>query len=293
MNNRENSSQEKAETPLSLAWKEFRKNKLAVLGLVVVILVALSAIFAPVITPYDPAQTNILKTEEPPSAEHWLGTDKVGRDIYTRLIYGGRVSIMVGLISMIISVSIGTVMGLLAGYFGGLVDTIIARLIDIFRSIPFLIIAITIASIWGPGLYRLMVIIGVLSWTGVARLVRGKVFSLREREFIEAARASGGNDLWIMFKHLLPNSMAPIIVNATLRVAYSIISEAGLTFLGLGVQPPTASWGSMLKSAQSIHVLGTMPWYWIPPGVMVLITVMGINFVGDGLRDSLDPRQYE
>ncbi len=293
MNNRNNNNQEKAETPLSLAWREFKKNKLAVLGLVIVILVALSAIFAPVITPYDPAQTNILKTEEPPSAEHWLGTDKVGRDIYTRLIYGGRVSIMVGLISMIISVSIGTVMGLLAGYFGGLVDTIIARLIDIFRSIPFLIIAITIASIWGPGLYRLMVIIGVLSWTGVARLVRGKVFSLREREFIQAARASGGNDLWIMFKHLLPNSMAPIIVNATLRVAYSIISEAGLTFLGLGVQPPTASWGSMLKSAQSIHVLGSMPWYWIPPGVMVLITVMGINFVGDGLRDSLDPRQYE
>lgn len=293
MNNRKNDAQKKAETPLSLAWREFKKNKLAVLGLIIVILVALSAIFAPVITPYDPAQTNILKTEEPPSSEHWLGTDKVGRDIYTRLIYGGRVSIMVGLISMIISVSIGTVMGLLAGYFGGLVDTIIARLIDIFRSIPFLIIAITIASIWGPGLYRLMVIIGVLSWTGVARLVRGKVFSLREREFIEAARASGGNDLWIMFKHLLPNSMAPIIVNATLRVAYSIISEAGLTFLGLGVQPPTASWGSMLKSAQSIHVLGTMPWYWIPPGVMVLITVMGINFVGDGLRDSLDPRQYE
>ena len=293
MSNRKNDAQKKAETPLSLAWREFKKNKLAVLGLIIVILVALSAIFAPVITPYDPAQTNILKTEEPPSSEHWLGTDKVGRDIYTRLIYGGRVSIMVGLISMIISVSIGTVMGLLAGYFGGLVDTIIARLIDIFRSIPFLIIAITIASIWGPGLYRLMVIIGVLSWTGVARLVRGKVFSLREREFIEAARASGGNDLWIMFKHLLPNSMAPIIVNATLRVAYSIISEAGLTFLGLGVQPPTASWGSMLKSAQSIHVLGTMPWYWIPPGVMVLITVMGINFVGDGLRDSLDPRQYE
>ena len=293
MNNRKNNKQKEVETPLSLAWKQFKKNKLAVFGLIIVILVALSAIFAPVITPYDPAQTNVLKTEEPPSSEHWLGTDKVGRDIFTRLIYGGRVSIMVGLISMVISVSIGTVMGLLAGYFGGLVDTIIARLIDIFRSIPFLIIAITIASIWGPGLYKLMVIIGILSWTGVARLVRGKVFSLREREFIQAARASGGNDLWIMFKHLLPNSMAPIIVNATLRVAYSIISEAGLTFLGLGVQPPTASWGSMLKAAQSIHVLGSMPWYWIPPGVMVLITVMGINFVGDGLRDGLDPRQYE
>jgi len=293
MARKENNSQTEVETPLSLAWKQFKKNKLAVLGLVIVILVAISALFAPIITPHDPAQTNILKTEQPPSAEHWLGTDKVGRDIFTRLIYGGRVSIMVGIISMVISVSIGTVMGLLAGYFGGLVDTIIARLIDIFRSIPFLIIAITIASIWGPGLYKLMIIIGVLSWTGVARLVRGKVFSLREREFIEAAEASGGNDIWIMFKHLLPNSMAPIIVNATLRVAYSIISEAGLTFLGLGVQPPTASWGSMLKSAQSIHVLGTMPWYWIPPGIMVLITVMGINFVGDGLRDSLDPRQYE
>ena len=293
MARKENNSQTEVETPLSLAWKQFKKNKLAVLGLVIVILVAISALFAPIITPHDPAQTNVLKTEQPPSAEHWLGTDKVGRDIFTRLIYGGRVSIMVGIISMVISVSIGTVMGLLAGYFGGLVDTIIARLIDIFRSIPFLIIAITIASIWGPGLYKLMIIIGVLSWTGVARLVRGKVFSLREREFIEAAEASGGNDIWIMFKHLLPNSMAPIIVNATLRVAYSIISEAGLTFLGLGVQPPTASWGSMLKSAQSIHVLGTMPWYWIPPGIMVLITVMGINFVGDGLRDSLDPRQYE
>src|SRR6056297_235539 len=280
----------KAESPWSMAWRHFKKNKMALFGLFLLTIIVLSAIFAPLLAPHDPNKTNILQAKQAPSSEFPLGTDRVGRDILSRVLYGGRVSISVGVVAMSISVTLGTLIGLMAGYFGGWVDTILSRIIDVFRSIPFLVMAITIGAIWGPGLYKLMVIIGVLSWTGVARLVRGRVLTLREREFIHASRALGSSDLRIMIKHLFPNALAPIIVNATLRVAYSILSEAGLSYLGLGIMPPTASWGSMLNAAKSVSVLESMPWFWLPPGIMIILTVLSINFVGDGLRDALDPK---
>jgi len=278
------------ESPWQVAWRHFKKNKLGMAGLIVLIIIALMAIFAPQLSPNSPFSTNILQANQPPGGDFPLGTDRVGRCILSRMLHGARVSILVGLISMSISVFIGTTLGLIAGYFGGLTDTLISRLIDIVRSVPFLIMAIIIASIWGPGLYRLMVLIGVLSWTGVARLVRGEVLALREREFIHASRASGANDSRIMFKHLLPNTFAPIIVNATLAVAAAILSEAALSFLGLGIQPPMPSWGNMLNEARNLVILESRPWFWMPPGFMIIITVLSINFMGDGLRGALDPK---
>ncbi|MFW6409463.1 MAG: oligopeptide ABC transporter permease [Halanaerobiales bacterium] len=285
-----NNKEIKAESPWAIAWRHFKKNKLAMAGLFIMIIVVLSAVFAPQLAPHDPYKTNILDSKEAPNDSYPLGTDRVGRDVLSRLLYGGRISLTVGLVAMVISVTLGTLMGLIAGYFGGWVDTLITRLIDVFMSIPFLIMAITIGSIWGPGLYKLMVIIGILSWTGIARIVRSNILSLRERDFIHASRALGGSDFRIMIKHLFPNTVAPIIVNATLRVAYSILSEAGLSYLGLGVQPPIPSWGSMLEAARSVSILEAMPWFWLPPGTMIVITVLSINFIGDGLRDALDPK---
>jgi len=280
----------KIESPWQVAWRQFKKNKLGMMGLFILIIIALVAIFAPQLAPNSPYSTNILQANQAPGGDFPLGTDRVGRCIMSRMLYGARVSITVGLVSMSISVFIGTTLGLMAGYFGGLVDTLISRLIDIVRSVPFLILAIVIASIWGPGLYRLMAIIGILSWTGVARLVRGEVLALREREFIHASRASGADDSRIMFKHLLPNTFAPIIVNATLAVAAAILSEAGLSYLGLGIQPPMPSWGNMLNEARNLVILESRPWFWMPPGFMIIITVLSINFMGDGLRDALDPK---
>ncbi|MEC9488695.1 MAG: oligopeptide ABC transporter permease [Halanaerobium sp.] len=281
------------ESPWRVAWKRFKKNKLALLGLFIILIMALMAIFAPWISPYDPNETDILNTKEPPSGEHWLGTDRIGRDLFSRLIYAGRISLTVGLVSMSISVLIGTILGLLAGFYGGWIDSLISRLVDIFLSIPFLILAVTVISVFGPSLYNIMVVIGVISWPGLCRLVRGQILSLREREFIEAARALGSSDRRIMYRHLLSNTFAPIIVSATLRVASAILLEAGMSFLGLGVQPPKTSWGAMLQTANNVVVLKNMPWFWIPPGIMIMLAVLSINFVGDGLRDALDPKLKE
>ena len=280
----------KIESPWYVAWKRFKRDKLGMFGLGLIIIVALLAIFAPFIAPNDPYSTNILHSNEAPSSDFWLGTDRVGRCIFSRMVYGGRISLTVGLISMGISTTLGSVMGLIAGFFGGLVDTLVMRIVDIIRSVPFLILAITIVSVFGPGLYKLMVVIGILAWTGIARIVRGKVLSLREREFIHASRAVGASKTRIMFKHLLPNTLAPILVNATLTVAFAIISEAGLSFLGLGVQPPLPSWGNMLNEARNLTVLQDRPWFWMPPGIMIVLTVLSINFMGDALRDALDPK---
>jgi len=281
----------KVESPARMAWRKFRKDKLGMLGLGILIIVALMAIFAPLLAPNDPFATHILESNEPPSSDFPLGTDRVGRCIFSRMLYGGRVSLQVGLIAMAISTVIGSIAGLLAGFLGGIVDVIIMRIVDIIRSVPFLVLAITIVAVFGPGLFRLMVVIGVLAWTGIARIVRGNVLSLREREFVHASKAIGASKKRIMFKHLLPNTVAPILVHATLQVAFAIISEAGLSFLGLGVQPPLASWGNMLNEARNLAILEDRPWFWIPPGLMIVITVLSINFMGDALRDALDPKQ--
>lgn len=278
------------ESPWKAVWKRFKRNKLAFTGLIILSLIAFSAIFAPFLSLHEPGKTHILDSRSAPNSKYWLGTDSIGRDIYTRVLFGGRVSLTVGMVSMSISVLIGTILGCIAGFYGGWIDNLICRMVDIFNCFPFLILAPTVMTVFGPSIYNVMIVIGLLSWQGTCRLVRGEFLSLREREFVEAAHALGGSDFRVIFRHLLPNSFAPIIVSSTLKVAYAILSEANLSFLGLGVQPPTPSWGNMLTEAKSIVILEDMPWFWIPPGVMVILAVLSINFIGDGLRDALDPK---
>ncbi|MGB4605968.1 MAG: oligopeptide ABC transporter permease [Limnochordia bacterium] len=272
-------------------WRRFRRNRLAVAGLVVLILFVLSAIFAPWLAKHDPNRNNLRERNQPPSREHPLGTDDMGRDILARTLYGGRISLTVGLVSVGISLSIGLILGSLAGFFGGMVDTLIMRLADIFYSFPFLILAITIAAIFGPSIYNTMIILGVLSWPGPARLLRAEFLKLKTTDFVTAATGIGASPARIMFRHILPNAFSPLLVSATLGVASSILSEAGLSFLGLGVPPPAPSWGNMLNRARPLHILANMPWMWVPPGFAIFVVVLAINFVGDGLRDAFDPRQ--
>ncbi|HHW72236.1 MAG TPA: ABC transporter permease [Firmicutes bacterium] len=272
-------------------WRRFCRNRLALAGLVVLVLFVLSAIFAPWLTDYDPNRNNLRDRNKPPSREHPLGTDDMGRDILARTLYGGRISLTVGLVAVGISMSIGLILGSLAGFFGGAVDTVIMRLADIFYSFPFLIVAITIAAIFGPSIYNTMVILGILSWPGPARLLRAEFLKLKTTDFVTAAEGIGASPARIMFRHVLPNALSPLLVSATLEVASAILSEAGLSFLGLGVPPPAPSWGNMLNRARPLHILANMPWMWLPPGTAIFVVVLAINFVGDGLRDAFDPRQ--
>lgn len=272
-------------------WRRFCRNRLAVAGLVVLVLFVLSAVFAPLITDYDPNRNNLRERNQPPSREHPLGTDDMGRDILARTLYGGRISLSVGLVSVGISLSIGMILGSLAGFFGGMVDTLIMRLADIFYSFPFLILAITIAAIFGPSIYNTMIVLGVLSWPGPARLLRAEFLKLKTTDFVTAATGIGASPVRIMFRHILPNAFSPLLVSATLGVASAILSEAGLSFLGLGVPPPAPSWGNMLNRSRPLHILANMPWMWLPPGLAIFVVVLAINFVGDGLRDAFDPRQ--
>ncbi|KLU39326.1 MAG: peptide ABC transporter permease [Peptococcaceae bacterium 1109] len=272
-------------------WQRFRRNKFALIGLCILTAFILAAVFAPLLAPHDPNRANLRMRNQPPSREYPFGTDDMGRDILSRLLYGGRISLSVGLVSVGISLSIGLVLGSLAGYFGGFVDTFIMRLADIFYSFPFLILAITISAIFGPSIYNTMIILGVLSWPGPARLLRAEFLKLKTTDFVAAATALGARPGRIMFRHILPNAFSPLLVSATLGVASAILSEAGLSFLGLGVPPPAPSWGNMLNRARPLHILAGMPWMWIPPGLAVFVVVLSINFVGDGLRDAFDPRQ--
>ncbi|MFD1174723.1 oligopeptide ABC transporter permease [Paenibacillus puldeungensis] len=272
-----------------LFWRRFRRHKLAVAGLVVIAALTLCAIFAPYLTPYKPtAMTDSFGAA--PSLQHWLGTDEVGRDQLTRLIFGARVSLAVGIGAILISAIIGTLLGLVSGYFGGWVDGVIMRLTDVFMSFPYIMLILVVASIVGPGLTNIILILGFLGWPGVARLVRGSVLSVKESDYIKASVVLGFKSPRILFAHILPNTLAPILVYATSGVAGAILDEAALSFLGLGVQPPAPSWGNMLASAQSLTVLTSQPWLWIPPGLMIVLTVLSINFIGDALRDALDPK---
>lgn len=272
------------------AWRRLRKNRRAMLGLYMLIILTLASICAPHLTPHDRDKPNLLMAERAPSGEHWLGTDELGRDVFTRLMYGGRVSLTVGLVAVSIYMVIGVVVGSIAGYYGGVVDNLIMRFTDIVMVIPFFPLALTMAAVLKPSVYNTMIIIGLLGWTGICRLVRGEFLTLRQRDFVEAALAEGASDLRVIFRHILPNAMAPIMVAATLGVATAILSEAGLSFLGFGVQQPMPSWGNMLSSAISIRVLVLQPWLWIPPGLIIFIAILAINLVGEGLRDALDPR---
>jgi peptide/nickel transport system permease protein len=277
------------ESYFKLIRRKFFKHKLAVVGLVLFCLFVLMAITAPLLAPNDPYAVNT-EFEAKPSLEHPLGTDQVGRDILSRLIYASRVSLSVGLGAVFIYVTIGTILGAIAGYYGKWVDMVIMRITDVFMSFPYLMVILVLVSIMGPSLSNIIWVLGVLGWPAIARLVRGSVLSIKEMDYVKAGVALGYSTPRVLFQHILPNCLAPILVNATFGIAFAIIMEASLSFLGMGVQPPTASWGNMLTEAQSLTVLATQPWLWIPPGVMILLAVLSINFMGDGLRDAMDPK---
>jgi peptide/nickel transport system permease protein len=271
------------------AWARFLHHRLAVIGAVILLLLAILAIGAPLFSQHDPYRTDISQYRKGPTADRILGSDASGRDVWTRLLYAGRVSLSVGLVAVSIYTAIGLVLGLLAGYHGGMVDSAIMRFADIVLAFPSLIIIITLVSVVGPSIWNIMLVIGLLGWPGIARIVRGQLLSLREQEFVVASRTVGASNGRIIFRHLLPNALAPVIVASTFGMASAILLEAGLSFLGLGVQPPRPTWGNMLTDAQSLTVLQSMPWLWIPPGAMIALAVLSINFIGDGLRDALDP----
>ncbi len=284
-------------SPFVLALRRLRRDKVAMISLVVIALIVLMAIFAPVfasITGHPPNEQyrDIGLTPDGlprgPNGTFWLGTDDLGRDILVRIAYGARVSLLVGVIATAITVAIGVVLGLAAGFLGGLVDTVLARLIDVVLSVPFLLVAIALVSVTGPSLTVTVMVIGFFSWASVARIVRGQVLSLREREFVEAARSLGAGDTRIMFVDILPNVLAPVIVYTTLLIPVVIVTQATLSFLGLGLPPPTADWGGMISASQNYYT--TAWWFILFPGLALLITTLAFNLFGDGVRDAFDPR---
>lgn len=272
----------------AVVWRRFRRHKLAVIGGAVVALIVLAALIGPWLSPYDPA-ASVGPFSAPPSAKHWLGTDQIGRDVLTRLLCGTRVSLLVGLMATGISTLIGVVLGLVSGYFGGWVDMVIMRVTDMIMSFPYILLVLVAAAIFRPGLWSIILILGFVDWPGVARLVRGNVLSLRESGFVKGSIVAGLPRRYILFSDILPNTVAPILVYATSVLAISILDEAALSFIGMGVQQPDASLGNLLNAAQNLTVLTSKPWLWLPPGVMIIVLVVAINFIGDALRDALDP----
>jgi len=270
-----------------LFWRQFRRHRLAVISTAVLLVLAGMVILAPFIAPYPFDAIDPTQFRKPPSAAHIMGTDDIGRDLFTRLLYGGRISLAIGLFSALVGTGVGTLLGSLAGYYGRGLDNFIMRVTDVAFSIPSLPLLIILSAYAKSAIPVMILVIGLLSWMSTARIVRATVLSIRERDFTLAARAVGARDARIIALHILPNALAPIIVGATLGVGGAIIAESSLSFLGLGVQVPTPSWGNMLQDSQS--TMSSRPWLTIFPGVAILITVLGINFVGDGLRDALDP----
>jgi peptide/nickel transport system permease protein len=271
------------------AAKRFVNHKLAITGTIILLLLIIIVIFLPMIMHLDPYSINRGLPFSAPTKDLILGADGMGRDNFARLIYGGRVSLLVGFLSTLINIGIGVPLGLIAGYYGKTADAIIMRIADVFMCFPSIILILVLVSIIGPSIKSVIFIIGIMGWPEFARLIRGNVLSISQKEYVESARAIGAKDSRIIFRYLLPNSLSPIIVAATFRVAGAILQESSLSFLGMGVQPPQASWGNMLNGAQSLTVLTARPWVWIPPGLMLVITICCVNFIGDGLRDALDP----
>jgi len=270
------------------AWRRLRRNKLAMLGLAIVIILIMIAIFAPFISPYDPIERIKEESSVSPNGAHLFGTDLLGRDIFSRVIYGSRISIQVGIIAVGISALIGLFFGAIAGYFSNISDAVIMRVADIFFAFPYILGAIAIMTILGPGIVNIFIAIGVLGWAAFARIFRSSILSIKNKEYIEAARALGAGNYRIIIKHIFPNAMAPIIVYATMNVGTAIIVEAALSFLGIGVQPPTPAWGKMLS--ESLDYIDIAPWMMLFPGLAIVITVLGFVLLGDGLRDAFDPR---
>ena len=270
-------------------WPRFRRHRAALIGFGVLLLFGMGAIFAPWIAP-DPNRIDLRAVEQPPSFDHVLGTDLGGRDVFARLLFGARVSLSVGLVAAAIASVIGTLIGLVSGYFGGLLDNLLMRFTELVMTLPTFFIILILVSIVGPSVLNIMMVIGVLGWTGKARLIRGQVLLVRELDYVLAARAIGGGDRRLVFVHILPAVVPFVVVAAMLSIAGAILTEAGLSFLGLGVRPPTPTWGNMITRAQDLTVLQDLPWLWLSPGIAIFLTVMAVNFVGDGLRDALDPR---
>lgn len=273
---------------LSLYFHRFKRNPLAVTGLFLVVFLVGVAVLAPWLAPYDPTHQDLFSRLQPPSAAHWLGTDDLGRDVLSRLVVGSRISLSVGLVAVGISVTAGVIVGLAGGYFGGRLDAFLMRSVDIFLSVPTIFLILAVLAFLGPSIYNVMAVIGLTSWPGLARLVRGETLSVRERDYIHAVRIAGLSTPRILFVHILPNVLSPVIVSATLGVAGAVLVESGLSFLGLGVQPPTPSWGHVLSTGRDyLHIAW---WLTLYPGLMIFVTVLSFNLLGEGLRDVLDPR---
>ena len=275
----------------SRQFKAFKKHKLAQFGLFILIFFILVGIFADFIAPHEPNKMNLRMAYKSPSSEHILGTDRIGRDYFSRIVHGTRVSLAVGLGGIFIATIIGIFLGSLSGYLGGKLDIILLKLSELIICFPSIVLILMIVTIVGQSLTNIIIIFGLLEWVGLYRLVRSLFLSLREKEFVEALEAFGVNKFSIMFNHMLPNAIAPIVVWMTLTLAGMILSEAGLSFLGMGVPLQVPSWGNLLNGSKDIRVLEEMPWLWIPPGIIITLAVLGINFLGDGLRDAFNPRQ--
>jgi peptide/nickel transport system permease protein len=271
-------------------WQRFIRHRMALVGLIFLVAIGLASVLAPAISPYSATEMSLPDARKEPSLAHPLGTDKLGRDTLTRVLVGGRVSLAVALAAVAISTVIGTVLGLVAGYRGGWLDSMISRITDIFMAFPLFVLLIVIVSMVGPSAVNVVLVLGLFGWMVITRIVRGQVLSVMNEPYIESAVAAGAPHWQILLRQVLPNIYVPIVVASTLGVANAMLSEAALSFLGLGIQPPTPSWGNMLNAAQSLQVLVNEPWVWIGPGAAIALTVLSINFLGDGLRDALDPR---
>lgn len=271
-----------------IVFRRFRRNKLAVAGTIIILLLFGIALSAPLISRYDPARIDVDNILVSPDAQHWMGTDETGRDVMSRMIYGARISMLVGFVAVGIATLIGIFFGAIAGYYGGRVDAVIMRFVDIMLCFPTFFLILAVIAVLEPSLWNIMFIIGITGWMGVARLVRAEFLALKEQEFVQAAHAFGASDLRIIFRHLLPNAMAPVLISATFGIAGAILTESALSFFGLGVQPPTPSWGNILSSGYKY--IDFAHWLSIFPGLGILITALGYNLLGEGLRDALDPR---
>lgn len=274
--------------PWREVWRRLKQNKAAMLGLLVMVILILAAIFADYVAPYGYDDQDLMRRFQTPNSQHWFGTDNFGRDIFSRIVYGAQVSLKVGLIAVGIAMFIGGALGAVAGFYGGKIDNFIMRFIDVLLAIPSILLAISIVAALGPELWNVMIAVGIGSIPSYGRIVRASVLSLRDQEFIEAARAVGADDTRLILKHIIPNSMAPLIVQATIGVANAILSAAGLGFIGLGIQPPLAEWGAMLNSGR--QYIRDYPHLTAFPGLAIMITIFALNLLGDGLRDALDPR---
>jgi peptide/nickel transport system permease protein len=272
-------------------WERLGRNKLAISGGIIVLIMFGVALFAPVLAPYDPNAIDRLRILSSPDPHHLLGTDDLGRDVLSRMIYGARVSLLVGFVAVGISAIVGIIFGALAGYYGGIMDILIMRFIDIMLAVPTFFLILAVIAFIGPGIWSIMIIIGLTSWMGIARFIRAEFLSLRYREFILSAESIGSSVSRIIIRHMLPNSLAPVLVSAVLGVAAAVLVESSLSFLGLGVQPPDASWGNILTLGKSNIEIAW--WLSVYPGLAILITVLGYNLLGEGLRDALDPRIWE